>query len=121
MVYDSNGWTGDVKAYPVNTTTGIVSETPEWSAADRLDTVLWTSRKIATYNPDTASGIPFQYASLTDTQKTDLNSEATIVDFLRGERSLAQQNGGDFRDRFSILGDVVHSSPVYENGVICST
>jgi type IV pilus assembly protein PilY1 len=116
--YDSNGWTGDVKAYPVNTTTGIVSETPEWSAADALDTMLLSNRKIATYNPDTSSGIPFQYASLTDTQKTDLNSDPPLVDFLRGERSLEQLNGGTFRDRFSRLGDVVHSSPVYENGVL---
>ena len=116
--YDSDGWTGDVKAYQVNWTTGLVSETPEWSAADALDTTLWTNRKIATWNPDTASGIPFQYTSLTGTQKTSLNSDPTIVNFLRGDRSLEKLNEGTFRDRFSILGDVVHSSPVFENGVL---
>jgi Tfp pilus tip-associated adhesin PilY1 len=116
--YNSDGWTGDVKAYPVNPTTGEVSETPEWSAADWLDATLLSNRKIATYNPDTPSGIPFQYHSLTDTQRTDLNSDLTIVDFLRGDRSLEQQNGGTFRNRFSRLGDIVHSSPVFENGVL---
>jgi len=117
--YDSDGWTGDVKAYRVNPTTGEVSETPEWSAAEELDAVpSWTDRKIATYNPDTASGIPFQYTSLTDTQKTQLDSDSTIVDFLKGDRSLENLNGGTFRDRFSVLGDIVHSSPVFENGVL---
>ncbi|UCH06161.1 MAG: hypothetical protein JSV55_08415, partial [Deltaproteobacteria bacterium] len=116
--YNSDGWTGDVKAYAVNPTTGEVSETPEWSAADWLDATLLSNRKIATYNPDTPSGIPFQYGSLTGTQQTQLNSDATIVDFLRGDRSLELQNGGTFRNRFSRLGDIVHSSPVFENGVL---
>jgi type IV pilus assembly protein PilY1 len=116
--YNSDGWTGDVKAYAVNPTTGEVSETPEWSAADWLDATLLSNRKIATYDPDTASGIPFQYSSLTGTQQTQLNSDPTIVDFLRGDRLLELQNGGTFRNRFSRLGDIVHSSPVFENGVL---
>jgi len=116
--YNTNGWTGDVNAYRVVSTTGEIVETPEWSAAEKLDTMLLSNRKIATYDPDSEIGIPFQYGSLTDTQETQLNSESTIVDFLRGDRSLEQQNGGTFRNRFSILGDIVHSSPVFENGVL---
>ena len=121
--YNSDGWTGDVKAYAVNPTTGEVSETPEWSAADWLDATLPSNRKIATYNPDTASGIPFQYSNLTGTQKTDLDENwqiddtnaINILQFLRGDRSL---EGSTFRNRFSRLGDIVHSSPVFENGVL---
>jgi type IV pilus assembly protein PilY1 len=121
--YNSDGWAGDVKAYAVNPTTGEVSETPEWSAADWLDATLLSNRKIITYHPDNGSGIPFQYGSLTDTQKTYLDENwqiddtnaINIVQFLRGNRSL---EGSTFRNRFSILGDIVHSSPVFENGVL---
>ena len=111
--FNTNGWTGDVKAYRVDPVTGELPETPEWSAANVLDAMLLSNRKIATYNPDTATGILFQYTSLTDTQKTYLNSDET--NFLRGDRSL---EGSTFRSRFSRLGDIVHSSPVYENGVL---
>ena len=111
--YNSNGWTGDVNAYRVVSTTGEIVETPEWSAAEKLDTMLLSNRKIATYDPDSEIGIPFQYGSLTDTQETYLNADET--NFLRGDRSL---EGSTFRTRFSRLGDVVHSSPVFENGVL---
>jgi type IV pilus assembly protein PilY1 len=116
--YNSNGWTGDVKAYLIDPVSGEVPETPAWTARSVVDAMLWANRKIATYDPDTPSGIPFQYTSLTDTQKTQLNSESTLVYFLRGDRSNEQQYGGTFRNRFSILGDIVHSSPVFENGVL---
>jgi type IV pilus assembly protein PilY1 len=122
--YDSDGWTGDVNAYQVNPTTGDVSETPEWSAADNLDAMWWTNRKIATYNPLAAppGGIPFAFLNLnTDQQNSldlDLLTAKNILKFLRGDRSLENLNGGTFRDRFSVLGDIVHSSPVFENGVL---
>jgi type IV pilus assembly protein PilY1 len=120
--YNSNGWTGDVKAYRVVSTTGEIVETPEWSAAEKLDAMFLSNRKIATYDPDTPSGIPFQYteitSTLTDTQKAQLNSDWTIAAFLKGDRSNEQQYGGTFRNRFSRLGDIVHSSPVFENGVL---
>jgi type IV pilus assembly protein PilY1 len=122
--YDSDGWTGDVNAYQVNPTTGDVSETPEWSAADKLDAMWWTNRKIATYNPlaTPPGGIPFAFLNLnTDQQNSldlDLLTAKNILKFLRGDRSLENLNGGTFRDRFSVLGDIVHSSPVFENGVL---
>jgi len=56
--YNSNGWTGDVNAYRVVSTTGEIVETPEWSAAEKLDTMLLSNRKIATYDPDSEIGIP---------------------------------------------------------------
>jgi len=115
--YNSDGWAGDVKAYEVNSTTGSVSEIPAWSAADALDAMPWTNRNIATYNG--AEGKSFVWDNLTLEQRQQLDpDEATaenIRKFLRGDRSL---EGGTFRDRFSILGDIVHSSPVFANGVL---
>jgi type IV pilus assembly protein PilY1 len=123
--YNSDGWTGDVKAYAVNPTTGEVSETPEWSAADWLDATdtQWAYRRIATYNPSiTPPGVPFTWLNLNAEQQAQLDPDVAtaqdILAFLRGIRQLEQQYGGTFRNRFSILGDIVHSSPVFENGVL---
>jgi type IV pilus assembly protein PilY1 len=119
--YFSDGWTGDVKSYEINTSTGqVITSSSVWSAADRLENVTWDNRVIATY--DGSAGKPFRFDSLTDTQKNLLNPDATaaenILKFLRGDSSNEEQNGGTFRNRFKKLGDIVHSSPLYVNGVL---
>jgi type IV pilus assembly protein PilY1 len=118
--YDTNGWTGDVKAYLIDPVSGEIPETPAWSAADWLDATdtQWLSRKIATYD-GAGNGTPFLWDWLTTTQKGYLNNDSTMLAYLRGDRSNEQQYGvGTFRNRVSILGDIVHSSPVFENGVL---
>ena len=35
------------------------------------------------------------------------------LEYLRGERSLEQQNAGDFRNRLTLLGDLVHAGPLF--------
>jgi type IV pilus assembly protein PilY1 len=120
--YNSDGWTGDVKAYGLNTTTGeVITTSYQWSAADELESTNWdTGRIIATYTG--SAGIPFRYGSLTATQQNQLNADATtaqnILNFLRGDASNEESNGGPFRDRYWRLGDLVHSSPVFNNGVL---
>ncbi len=39
-----------------------------------------------------------------------------VVNYLRGDQSLEAKNGGVLRDRRSILGDVIHSSPLLIRG-----
>ncbi|GAB4357760.1 MAG: PilC/PilY family type IV pilus protein [Immundisolibacter sp.] len=36
-----------------------------------------------------------------------------ILNYLRGDPSLEQKNGGDFRDRSTVLGDIVNSDPMF--------
>jgi type IV pilus assembly protein PilY1 len=36
-----------------------------------------------------------------------------ILDYLRGDQSLEEQNGGDLRDRSTVLGDIVNSDPMF--------
>ncbi|CAB1063883.1 Type IV fimbrial biogenesis protein PilY1, partial [Olavius sp. associated proteobacterium Delta 1] len=36
----------------------------------------------------------------------------------RGERSNEALYGGAYRNRFQVLGDIVHSSPVYSHGML---
>jgi type IV pilus assembly protein PilY1 len=123
--YFSDGWTGEVKAYQVDPVTGEVDTSVyEWSAAQLLAGKNENKRVIATYNG--ATGIPFQFAMLNNLQKTQLDPDwessdikaKDLVRFLRGDQAKELQNGGDLRTRFSILGDIVHSSPTFKNNVI---
>ena len=124
--YIPRNWTGDVVAKPLDSTTGGVVQVldannnyvdqVDWSAADQLDAMAWTARKIITYNDSTESGVIFDYNFLSGAQRDLLDSTPAVadamIDFLRGDTSLSITNGGVFRDRDSFLGDIVHASPV---------
>jgi type IV pilus assembly protein PilY1 len=127
--YNSDGWTGDLKAYGVDTITGEVGVIPLWSAAENLQNLNWnTDRIIATY--DGTQGIPFRYnGNLTDLQKIALGSDlvagspadqnaGSILDYIRGDGSNEEKNGGNFRNRSYLLGDIVSSAAVYDNGML---
>ncbi|WP_185957734.1 pilus assembly protein [Tepidiphilus olei] len=103
--YYPGDWYGELLAYPV--TAADIGDTPTWTAS--IPAV--GSRKIFTSNGNNG-GIAFDWNALTPTQKTALGSQ-DIVDYLRGERSKEVQNGGTLRNRKSLLGDIIHSSPVY--------
>ncbi|OPX37668.1 MAG: hypothetical protein B1H12_04395 [Desulfobacteraceae bacterium 4484_190.2] len=126
--YDTENWTGDVKAYQVCTNlTGncagknigdIIKSPYVWSANEKLEGLNWnTGKKIVTYN-GTDAGQPFRWGNLTTHQQTALNSDSTLLDYLRGDITNEVASGGTFRDRFARLSDMVHSSPTFENGVL---
>lgn len=117
--YHTDNWSGDVKAYAIDQTTGaVIRETPLWSASAELDNINYGSRIIATYNTDTSVAIPFQYNNLSDSQKTQLHTDPAtaedMLNFIRGDDT----NEGVFRNRTSKLGDIVHSAPTYFGDVI---
>ena len=121
--YSTDNWTGDVKAYALNQNSGaVIRDNSVWSASDELENIAPDSRIIATFNPATSAGIPFQYNQLTEAQKLLVDSDAdtaeNMVNYLRGDNTNEQENGGLFRNRNSKLGDIVHSSPTYFDGVI---
>jgi Tfp pilus tip-associated adhesin PilY1 len=126
--YSSDGWIGDVKAYTIDMVTGeVLINSPLWSSAEQLDLQNWDSgRQIATF--DGVTGRPFRFDSLTDELKDllDVNWTAddttarAILNYVRGDTSNEQENGGTFRDRFQILGDIVHASPVHVNDILYS-
>ncbi len=123
--YSSEGWTGEVKAFKVDEATGAVDTlNPEWSAAANLNIKSWDNRLIVTHNG--TSGIPFRFDSLTDAQKslidpnwaTDSTTAREIMGYLHGDTANEERNGGTLRNRFYVLGDIVHSSPVFKNNII---
>jgi Tfp pilus tip-associated adhesin PilY1 len=142
--YYNQSWHGDVLSFALNPLTGEVVHPAEWSAAKKLASTAASDRLIATYNGKTF-GKPFQYNELTDLQRSLLDvgweADATLatdmVGYLRGEPDNEEENGGAFRNRSwsivdpghpnngeiivsSKLGDIVHSSPVFKNGVLYS-
>ncbi|MGH8127335.1 MAG: pilus assembly protein [Gammaproteobacteria bacterium] len=148
----SFGWTGDLVAYPVQAD-GSVDQLPAdelWDARNVMQTAYagtgWnTSRLVVTTNSDTGTGVPFRWGNLSSTQKQDLKtywnsltvSQQTsefsnnkgqygkaVLNYLRGDQSATETNGGPFRDRSYLLGDVVNSAPLYvaaPNGVYPGT
>lgn len=113
-------WNGDLAAYRVlDTTTNKINPTEKWTVADKLNDqsiIPWTSRLIATFNGLSGSagnGIEFSYSTLTTKQKDALGNDEEVVNFIKGKPGIS-----GFRERQSILGDIVHSAPTYHDQVV---
>jgi type IV pilus assembly protein PilY1 len=101
-----------------------LQDAPRWSASEVLDDRDWSTRTILTYNNvDENDGVAFEWDELTSAMKNDLKTNAaggTDADeiaqarlaFLRGNRE-HEGTGYAFRERATVLGDIVHSAPVY--------
>ncbi|MGD9888543.1 MAG: pilus assembly protein [Halothiobacillaceae bacterium] len=105
--FTSGQWFGGLKAYQM-TNTGLVP-TPLWDAANNIPAA--NARNIIT-RKNATTPVAFQFANLTATQQTALGS-ADVVNYLRGDQSKEMSNGGSFRNRTKLLGDIIHSSPAY--------
>jgi type IV pilus assembly protein PilY1 len=122
-------WTGNLFAYPIDPTSGVVNTaSPYWSAQPLLDTKAAAgSRLIATYDPLQNAGIPFEWSGGTPVNGIgattllgqDLQAFAPdtngsdVLQYLRGNTAQEKANGGQFRNRSHILGDIVDSNPAY--------
>lgn len=98
--YVGGRWTGQLASYPV--VNGRVSTTPSWLASEKLPGYATRKSNVFTLGGTFAS------------QRGD-DLGADLVDYILGRQSNEQQNGGSFRDRSSVLGDIVNSSPAFTN------
>jgi type IV pilus assembly protein PilY1 len=114
-------WTGDLLKSAVDVVTGLPLGAPLWSAQTRLDVAAaglgWgINRRIVTWNPTLSlgagGGVPFRLGSLSIPQIAQISDSATL-NYLRGDSSQEQRNGGGFRNRSHILGDIVDSASSY--------
>lgn len=107
-IYDTSDWHGNLRRYDVTNLTTV-----EWNAMDILNGQDYaTGRNIISFDPVAGKGIPFLYASLNASQQAQLIS-ADVVNYIRGDRSKELSNGGTFRNRTFVLGDIVDSAPAY--------
>ncbi len=113
-------WSGNLLKVPV-TANGLVVEVAEdWSggAAVQLDAQsigigFDTNRKIATLSSD-GTRIPFRWTSLSPTQQAaigDATSGPRILNYVRGDRSNEAPDGAAYRERRTVLGPLIHSTP----------
>jgi len=112
---NSSTWSGDLRAIDANT--GSVN----WSAGDKINGSV--GRNIQTVVD--GSQVPFNLASLNNTLRqrifgsdaaTDLDERArqnAIIEYLRGDQSREETNGGPFRTREGLLGDIANSRPTF--------
>ncbi|GAC1305464.1 MAG: PilC/PilY family type IV pilus protein [Steroidobacteraceae bacterium] len=124
-------WTGNLYAFAANPSTGVLDTLPadaRWAAATQLDGQNWdTGRFIATWDPVAAAGIPFRWSGVSATTgiggQTTLGKDLTTfqpdtngqdaLNYLRGSNAQMVRNGGQFRNRTHVLGDIVFSNPTY--------
>lgn len=104
--FDTSRWSGELEAFSISST-GL-SSTPVWLASNGIPTA--ASRKI--YTRSGGATVPFLWANLSASDQALLGS-ADAVNYLRGDRSKERQNGGTLRNRTSVLGDIVDSTPAY--------
>lgn len=115
-------WTGSLVAMPLNPTTGIPTGAINWNAQPLLDNLVvgsgWAANRfIVTWNPTTNTGVPFAWANISATQQAALQPSDLLgqqrLQYLRGDTALELRNGGNFRNRSHILGDIIDSQVLY--------
>lgn len=110
--YNSGDWSGQLIAIPLDDSGAL--ESRAWDAAAEIPAP--ADRRIFTLQG--GSGINFTWSALNGTNRAlfavggDTLGEDRVA-YLRGDRSREQGNGGTFRDRSSVLGDIINSDPVY--------
>jgi type IV pilus assembly protein PilY1 len=127
--FNTPAWTGELLGYPV-VASGLGNQ-PTWQAAIKNpnDRVILTKG----WNK-TDKGAPFRWPNnfIDLKTKNELSDSVTallakapsepeamntyglnLINYLRGDKSLEQSNQGPFRNRTSLLGDIIHSHPIY--------
>lgn len=125
--FDTSDWSGTVVGLDFvpddpATATNEESFNVRWRAEELLDARDPATRRILTSaNAAGSSVVDFQWASLSNEQRTELRRDPAtgVLDtvatgqarlaYIRGVRSAELQNGGDFRNRSTVLGAVVNS------------
>lgn len=116
--FDSSDWTGELYAYEIESDGSVGNQA--WKATDNIPAA--ASRSIFTLNSNSSNGVTFEWNSLSNAQKTDLDTNILGVDdglgqdrlaYLRGDQSQELKNGGSFRNRSSVLGDIINSDPLF--------
>lgn len=107
--FNSEFWSGELRSLNINANGSIGSTS--WEASERIPAE--NNRVIATWDHAAEDAAEFEWGALSETYRTALGSEA-ILNYLRGDTSAEQRNGGTFRDRpAGLLGDIVNSDPVF--------
>jgi type IV pilus assembly protein PilY1 len=117
--FNSADWSGDLRAFDFLLDQGTFSE--QWAASDALPQP--QNRNIFSY--DGSEGIAFEWGSLSTAQQEILSDAPVFADgselngsdllaYLRGDATHELQNGGEWRNRSTPLGNFINSSPTVQ-------
>jgi hypothetical protein len=107
--FEEGSFMGDLIAYPVGADGSVSLLIPNWRASTDLNVANYLNgRSIATTDGD-GTAMPFLYGDLTPVQQSMVGS-ADVVNYVRGDRS---NEGIGFRTRNGVMGNIVHTTPVY--------
>lgn len=116
--FNSDDWSGQIVAYNANPDGSPGEEAWNTDASGKIPA--HGARKIFTWNgSDGLEFIESEWASLSAPQQTSLQAGGSedhgkkVLNWLRGSSSDEIKNGGMFRNRNKMLGDIVNSNPVY--------
>ncbi len=123
--YLATDWTGDLKAFSLNSDGSL--GTPAWSAdaelpTDQTERNIFTSKPSGT--PPTFAGVPFTTGGLTTAMQsqvmtgldTTVYNITDVMAYLRGDQTKEtdQTPPGPFRSRTTRIGDILDSNPTVQ-------
>jgi type IV pilus assembly protein PilY1 len=112
--FDSSDWSGWVRSYRPTLVqeSGKLVSTVAWNAEDALPA--YDERNILSHEGGSGigHGIDFVWNELSAGQRTLLNGDETLLEYLRGSRDF---EGAGFRERSALIGDVINSDPVFSH------
>ncbi|HEY0586431.1 MAG TPA: PilC/PilY family type IV pilus protein [Pseudoduganella sp.] len=135
--YRTQIWDGELSAYTINVQTGEITGDPKWQAAVELRRKFASdgSDKRTIYTSDSSNRlVPFKASDLSSSQlaffsktvqqslsqfknwtakQVEAADATTLVNYLRGQDPLDKDGNRLYRERDKVLGDFVHSQPVY--------
>jgi type IV pilus assembly protein PilY1 len=125
--YDPKTWSGTVTGSTISyASDGTPTLTAAWNASSLLDASSATNRKIVTCCTSAGAALPFRSTSLTAATLSSrtawsstfanvsgvasgVQSAANFLNYLRGDKTNEQSNGGPYRSRSHLLGDIVNA------------
>ncbi|MCS6944629.1 MAG: PilC/PilY family type IV pilus protein [Sutterellaceae bacterium] len=107
--FNSGDWTGRLTAYRINAD-GSLGNT-EWEATDAGKIPAPAARNIVSWSG--SAGIAFTQTDLTAAGLWSHINSTALLNYLRGDASNEERNGGTYRNRSVPLGDIVNSDPAY--------
>lgn len=96
-------WAGDLWSYKVDDVS-----TPVWKASEQLPAP--AARNIW-FGSSSGGAKSFVWSEMSAAEQKAFNNDQTLIDYIRGDQAREKKNGGLLRDRTSLLGDLVNSSP----------